>query len=364
MRTYLTELFDSITEMNNTDDTEYEDDEFDGEGYQEDETPEPEVVAEVHSEPFPQHPVAQNPNATINRGYFPRSPFLGQFVTPPNQPPPSAESRRDVATRISAIFTAHYRTTPDRAPSTDLAEASTQLTMHAQSSSMPMLVPSRGPPAHRQHRNVADALPIIESSASPSPTGTPGHVSAAASDNGAGFFRSYNERPGNPLSPLGGDGTLTPDLNFAEIGHGRGAQSAGTSTNRLIRTSRQPPMTRPSHDRTLRRHSSVEYASNQTTVESTDQGTRAFARQAASSSVNQELQESVQMAFNGQPRGRQEQGSWRRPEPRARSVRRQIKNTIHAAGSLFNRTGPSNEGGGSGSSHPNSFGTNSANRPR
>jgi hypothetical protein len=33
--------------MNNTDDTEYEDDEFDGEGYQEDDTPEPEIVTEV-----------------------------------------------------------------------------------------------------------------------------------------------------------------------------------------------------------------------------------------------------------------------------------------------------------------------------
>ena len=350
--------------MNNTDDTEYEDDEFDGEGYQEDETPEPEIVAEVHSEPSPQHQMVQSPNATINRGYFPRSPFVGQFVTPPNQPPRSEEARRDVATRISTVLTAHYRATHDRAPSTDLAESSTHLAMHAQSSPTPTLAPSRLTPTHRQHRNVADALPIIESSASPSPTGTPGHVSAAASDNGAGFFRSYNERPGNLLSPLGGDGTLTPDLNFAEIGHGRGAQGVGTSSSRQNRTSRQPPMTRPTHDRTLRRHSSAEYTSSQMAVENTNQGTRVFAGQAGSSSVNQELQDSVQVALNSEPRGRQEQGSWRRPEPRARSVRRQIKNTIHAAGSLFNRIGPSNEGGDGGSSHPNSLGTNSGNRPR
>ena len=346
--------------MNNTDDTEYEDDEFDGEGYQEDDTPEPETVAEVQPQTSPRQQMLHNPN------FFPRSPFVGQFVTPPQYPPPPAEMQHDVAARASTIYMpAHYRTTPDRAPTTDLAEASTRLTMHAQASSTPTLVPSRTSrvtPAQRQHRNVADALPIVESSASPSPIGTPGHVSATASDNGAGFFRAYNERPAITLSPLGGDGTLTPDLNFAEIGHGRGAQGAGSSTARgytLNRTSRQPPMTRLAHDRILRRHSSVEYVSN--VANRGGQETRA--EQAASSSVHQELHVSVHMALDGEPRG-QGQGLTRRPEPRARSVRRQIKNTIHAAGSLFHRSGHPNEGGDAGTNHPSGSGTSRGTRPR
>ena len=359
-----------MTEMNNTDDTEFEDDEFDGEDYQEEDTPEPEILAEDHTQTYPRQQILHNPNLTINRGPYPRSPFVGQFVTPPQYSPLPAELQHDVASRASAIYMpAHYRTTPDRAPTTDLAEASTRVTMHAQVSSTPTLVPSRTSRV-TGHRNVADALPIVESSASPSPIGTPGHVSAAASDNGAGFFRAYNERPANTLSPLGVDGTLTPDLNFAEIGHGRGAHGAGSSTARgytLNRTSRQPPMTRPAHDRMLRRHSSVEYIS---TVASTNRGVQGtHAEHSASSSVHQELHESVQMALDGEPRGRQEQGNpTRRPEPRARSVRRQIKNTIHAAehyaSSLFHRSGHTNEGGDAGTNHPSGSGTSRVTRPR
>lgn len=349
--------------MNNTDDTEYEDDEFDAEGYQEDETPEPEIVAEVQPEASPRQ------QAAINRNYFPFPPSVEPAITPP-QMPPLAGLQHDGVIRASAIYMpAHYRTIPDRTATTDLAEASTRLTMHAQASSTPTLVPSytsRVTPAQR-HRNVADALPIIESSASPSPIGTPGRVSAAASDNGAGFFRSYNDRSTNTVPLLGGDGTLTPDLDFAEIGHGRGAQSAGTSTARgyiINRAPRQPPVARPAHDRVQRRHSFVEYTSNPMSVDSTNrgfQGTRP--EQAASSSVNQELHDSVQMALDGEPRGLPEQGSSQRYDPRARTVRRQIKDTIYAAGSLFHR-GPANDRGDDGPSRPGGSGTNRGSRPR
>lgn len=361
--------------MNNTDDTEYEDDEFDGEGYQEDDTPEPEVVAEVHPEAYPRQQMLQSSNV-INRTFTVRSPFFGRIVTPPQYPPPPAEAQHEVGARASTIYMpAHYRTTPDHVPTTDLVEASSRLSLHAQVSSTPTLIPphtSRVIPTQRQHRNLADALPIVESSASPSPIDTSGHVSAAASDTGTGFFRSYNERPTNALSPLGGDGTLTPDLNFAEIGHGRGAHGAGTSATRGYNINRTP-RPRPAHDRPLRLHSSVEYNLNDKigdnsrsrTTTSGSQGTD----QGPSSSVTQELHESVQIALDGEPRGRQEQGRGSsQPEPRARSVRRQIRNTIHAAeqyaSTLFHRSGHPNEGGDVSTNHPSGSGSNRGPRPR
>ncbi|KZT29305.1 RNI-like protein [Neolentinus lepideus HHB14362 ss-1] len=95
---------------------------------------------------------------------------------------------------------------------------------------------SRRPPTVFGHQ------PIIESSA---PT-SPARSEESSTGNGAGFFRTY-DRPelgldaANPPGSLDSsarrdDGVLTPDLVFAEIGHGRGAQSDLSSG----RTARNP----------------------------------------------------------------------------------------------------------------------------
>lgn len=366
-----------MAEMNNTDDTEYEEDDFDGEGYQEEDTPEPETVVD---EGYPRQQILYNPNVTTT----PRGPTstqsyqAHQHFHPQQQfhPPPPVDLQQNLARGPVIYMPAHYRTTPDRAPSASLAEASMRLSAH-QASGVPLGAPSRVPrlpPAgQRPSRSVADALPIVESSASLSPIDTPGRVSAAASDNGAAFFRTYNDRPSTALSPRG-DGTLTPDLNFAEIGHGRGTQSTGASTIRghvLNRTPRQQP--RPVHEApSSRRHSFVEYFTNEMASDNTRESLHprtervgwTYIEPVLPNPLNRELHDYVQMALDVESRGRSDQveGNTERSGQRSRSVRRQIKNTFHAAehyaSSLFHRSsGHVDDGGGGGSadagtSHP------------
>ncbi|TFK55512.1 RNI-like protein [Heliocybe sulcata] len=88
--------------------------------------------------------------------------------------------------------------------------------------------------------------PIIESSAPTSPAQSDG----SSTGNGAGFFRTYDRsQPGFDAANAPGssarrdDGVLTPDLVFAEIGHGRGAQSDPSSSRsaRIPNSSIRPP---------------------------------------------------------------------------------------------------------------------------
>lgn len=90
--------------------------------------------------------------------------------------------------------------------------------------------PSRRPRGQGQvHRSVADMLPIIESSTSPPPSDVASNLSAGTNNsNGAGFFRTYQEGTPRGVSSRS-NGALTPDLNFAEIGHGRGTNDIPTS---------------------------------------------------------------------------------------------------------------------------------------
>jgi F-box and leucine-rich repeat protein GRR1 len=63
--------------------------------------------------------------------------------------------------------------------------------------------------------------PVIEISTSPPQSDVASNRSTGTQSNGAGFFRTYQE----PSSSSGrSNGALTPDYNFAEIGHGRGAE--------------------------------------------------------------------------------------------------------------------------------------------
>jgi len=382
LRTYLTELFDSITEMNNTDDTEYEEDEFD-EGYQEDDTPEPETMTDVQVEDEPRQQMSYNNNAADTRAQHGSS-LQEHGHNPPPHSLSELPTQQNPAARASAIYMpAHYRTTPDRAPAANLAEAWNRLETHIPipASSSALRAPSIAA-GQRQFRTVADALPIVESSASPSPLDTPGRLSAAASDTGGGFFRAHNDRSPATLSPRG-NGALTPDLNFAEIGHGRGVQSQGASTTRahaLNRTPRRQPSSRPAPESRPRRHTSFEHISREMVSEATvrdnsrpsrvgDQNWT-YQEPVLPNPVNRELHDYVQMAFDDR-RGRQAQveAPAEPSEPRSTSVRRHIKNTFHAAehyaNSLFHRSsGHVNESGDTTGNHPGTSGSNRGPRSR
>ncbi|KDR83946.1 hypothetical protein GALMADRAFT_236454 [Galerina marginata CBS 339.88] len=354
LRTYLTELFDRITEMNNTDDTEYEEDEFDGEGYQEDDTPEPEGVTEIREmEGYPRQHLLFNPNVTTGRGHQ-----ADHAQHPQQQPhhghhtqPHEFSFQRDRPNRASTI----PMTTPRRdghdvvpdisvSPTANLQGATSRLNAQIQAAT-PTAGPSRPSRLQIRHaRTVADVLPVVESSASPSPN------ELVPNDNGAGFFRTYQERPFGPVSPRG-NGTLTPDLNYAEIGHGRGAQASTTRGHPLTRERTPRQTTAPRLSPTPEPPQSTSSRGDSDSEDEPDSGvllerttpiapaheSRWLHREFVSTPLGtRELHDSSQSALGAEPRGRREHpgnnghGS-RSSEPRARSVKRSIRNTLNAA---------------------------------
>ncbi|KAE9410162.1 RNI-like protein [Gymnopus androsaceus JB14] len=198
LRAYLTEVFDRITEQNGTDDTEYEDDD----DIEEEDTPEPEADVEGEEEYISRSIFTNNPHVTVQRshrpnGYgaiWPRDPGLEEQLLPTiptDRPIPNS-----LLARLNAVMAAE--------PSASRSSS------------------SRSPPSSgATSRNIAETLPIIENSQSPPLSDVASNASGAS--NGAGFFRSYQD--GVVFSRA--NEVRTPDLNFAEIGHGRGAVEGG-----------------------------------------------------------------------------------------------------------------------------------------
>ncbi|TFK71786.1 RNI-like protein [Pluteus cervinus] len=226
LRAYLTEVYDRINEMNGTDDTEYEDD-FDG--YQEEDTPEPEASTE----------------AEVIEDYTRRSNFFNGLV--PSQVGPSSRTQEapggPLALQRERLRTAVPSHTSSRYYSDSPSAATVVAPTNRVNSNPPVLTttPVAGPSSSRRSRptiqasrSMADILPIVEGSNSP-----PGSETASvrsSQSNGAAFFRSYQDgaATANP------NGALTPDLIFAEIGHGRGASTTPQAQHHQPRYLRQP----------------------------------------------------------------------------------------------------------------------------
>ena len=319
----MTELFDRITEMNNTDDTEYEEDDFDAEAYQEDDTPEPEFVGEARGvEAYPRQNILINPIVTTPRGGFRGGPSV-----PVLQQPSYEFADRGATSRLNAQIAA---------------------------STVPPL-PHGHPPVIRL---VADVLPVVESPISPPPSDVASNHSIGTNNsNGAGFFRVYHERSTMSVSPRG-YGTLTPDLNYAEIGHGRGAQQgltdpSPTSQGSIVRAStrmqyssnhdrtpRQPTVTPPNVTQQIPHPSnsqgsseSEEFPDNvRQNISLAGDKTWSYHEASSNSPATRELQASVQSALGVERRGRRGQPELtQNAERRARSVKRSIRNTFQAA---------------------------------
>ena len=214
LRGFLTALFDHITEQNGTDDTEYEDDEDDDDPYNIEDTPyevedddddEDEDDERVQTEAAP---------AAVLQEY--------QQLT---DRPPSHEFvfRRDRPFRATTIPLPGLTTSPQISTAANIEGATNRL--NAQILAASMTPSSRRQPG--QNNSMADMLPIIES---PPPSDVASNRSAGTNhSNGAGFFRSHPD--GAPLGASSRNyGALTPDLNFAEIGHGRGTNDIQSSS--------------------------------------------------------------------------------------------------------------------------------------
>lgn len=230
--------------MNCTDDTEYEDeDEYDAEAYHEEDTPEPEGDGADDDE---------DETFSTSRRMFINLPITARtnrrFMVNPNQ---DESAPRDPPSR-TATLPPSSEGTPDAQSSANLHMATSRLNAQimaaaASSAGAGSSRRARAPaPTSVAHRSVADMLPIVENSHSPPPSDVASNRSAGTNrSNGATFFRTYQE--GNASSR--NSGALTPDLNFAEIGHGRYGQ-AGPSTpqppsHHLRRGQEQHPHHRP-----------------------------------------------------------------------------------------------------------------------
>jgi F-box and leucine-rich repeat protein GRR1 len=355
LRTYLTELFDRITEMNNTDDTEYEEDDFDTEAYQEEDTPEPEFFGDARDiEGYPRQNILINPIMTTPRGGSRTGPSAPGLQQPSHEF--TFQLDRPIRAPTFPTDDRDGRQMGEISPSTNLYVATSRLNAQI-TASTPTLQP-RLPRGHTQLiRSVADVLPVVESPVSPIPSDVSNH-SIGTNSNGAGFFRVYHERPTLSVSPQG-YGALTPDLNYAEIGHGRGAQPGPIDTSPIVPGSFVRASTRmlhnSNHDRTSRQptiaplnaaqepsrsHSSQGSSESD---ESTDRNayqnistaadkSRSYHEPSLTAPATRELQGYVQSAPGVERRGRREQPeSTQKAERRARSVKRSLRNTFHAA---------------------------------
>ena len=343
--------------MNNTDDTEYEEDDFDAEAYQEDDTPEPEFFGEARGiEGYPRQNILVSPIMTTPRGGNSRA---GPTVPGLHQPSHEFAFQLDRPPRATTFPTdAHNgRQTGEISPSTNLHGATSRLNAQI-TASTPTLQP-RLPRGHAQLiRSVADVLPVVESPVSPPPSDVASNHSIGTNSNGAGFFRVYHERPTMSVSPRG-YGALTPDLNYAEIGHGRGAQPGPIDAGLTVRGSLVQAGTRiqhdSNHDRTLRQPTTAPLnVAQETSQPNSSRGSseseelidqnvlqsisvaadnsRSYHEPSLTSPATRELQASVQSALGVERRGRREQPeSTQNAERRARSVKRSIRNTFQAA---------------------------------
>ena len=343
--------------MNNTDDTEYEDD-CDVDAYQEDDTPEPEFVEARGAEGYPRQNILINPIVTTPRGGSRTGPSA-PILQPPSHEFVFQLDRPMRATTFPMTDVHDSRQTTEFSPSTNLHGATSRL--NAQITASTPTPQARLPRGHSQiTRSVADVLPVIESPISPPPSDVASNHSIGNNSNGVGFFRAYHERPTMSVSPRG-YGTLTPDLNYAEIGHGRGAQPGPSDTSPIIRGSNVRAGTRlqhsSNHDRTPRQLATappnvaqeieVSHPSSSQGSSESDEFINWNVRQDMSvpadkawsyhepsltSSATRELQASVQSALGVERRGRREQPeSIRNAERRARSVKRSIRSTFQAA---------------------------------
>ncbi|KAF7291051.1 SCF E3 ubiquitin ligase complex F-box protein GrrA [Mycena chlorophos] len=289
LRGFLTELFDHLTEMNATDDTEEEEEEMmDAEAYREEDTPEPEPEELEEDDEFGSRRMFLHLQqlASVRGG-----------TRLPTHPPPPAQAQASASASYRQQQQQQRQQT--RTPSTVQADVQSTPTRHRNQPQQPEPGPSRVTMRRNNHQHqITDMLPIVETSRSPPPTVAERNNANAA----AAFYRTYPEQ--QPVSPQP-TGTITPDLNYAEIGHGRGARRGGEPRRPFVEND-PVPAAGPSS------------------------GAVAWPYREPSSPTTRELHDSVQSALGGT----QAQGSGTGANGngnRGRSVKRSLRNTLNAA---------------------------------
>ncbi|KAG6821563.1 hypothetical protein H0H93_000072 [Arthromyces matolae] len=210
LRSFLSALFDHITDMNGTDDTEYEEEEDEDEFYLIEDTPSPN--GDHHDDE----------DETLSRRFAPAPLYvpLPLEYQQPSNPPPSHEFtfRRDRPFR-GATIPSHHSAWSNTSPSLNPENATSRLDNQMLSASLT-----------DDHRSMADMLPIVENSTSPPLSDVVINGTTSNRSDAGGFFRAYHEEPSESA------GAFTPDYNFAEIGRGRGRGAQSASQRHLIQS--------------------------------------------------------------------------------------------------------------------------------
>ncbi|KAG6869334.1 hypothetical protein C0993_000087 [Termitomyces sp. T159_Od127] len=333
LRTFLSALFDHITDLNGTDDTEYEDEDED-DAYAGEDTPEPEDgVNDGEEEVNSRH--LHTESIISARGY-----------RQPVHPPPSHEFafRRDRPVRSATIPASHNSLHPP--PSVDIEGAANRLNaqiLAAQTSGRQFQI--------HGHRSMVDRLPIVEISTSPPFSEAFNRSSAINLSNASGLFGTHHEGTTLAAWPVA-QGAMTPDYDFAEIGHGRRTQSL------------QQRVRSDAEENIHRRHSHQERTSDNP-VSNIEDGTLTLASTQTHTLISSdtawpytELNDpstSSKQPLNDAQQSHQP-SNISSADGRGRSVKRNIRNTLQAAESyassfLFGRS--SSRVGESSGSSPN-----------
>ncbi|RPD67348.1 RNI-like protein [Lentinus tigrinus ALCF2SS1-6] len=220
LREFLAELFASITnELATSNDTDYEDDYEEEDHVQTHRGPDVEVIDEDEDEDDTASEVFVTQQDPVDTHATPRIPQRAPI------PPDDLAHRSGYPISRELMMTREPRRQP---------------TPRAQ----PRAQPANSPPwlnVASSRRRGFGQQPIVEQSTSPTPSEAASNRSAGTNHStGTTFFRTYAD-PGSARN-----GVMTPDLIYAEIGHGRGA-GPGPSTILVQNHGRREPVVESSY---------------------------------------------------------------------------------------------------------------------
>lgn len=165
--------------------------------------------------------------------------------------------------------------------------------------------------------------PVVETSTSPTPSDVASNRSTGTNHSNSAFFRTYQE-----FHTGRSNGALTPDLNYAEIGHGRGANSGSTQAHPRRGLDQPGPSTmQPPGSRSDFRNGNPLQEDHHQAVPWPNARNESASPSPPVSPTTRELQESVQSALGAQ-------GTRDTSEGRGRRVKRSLRNTFNAAESF------------------------------
>ena len=316
LRNFLTDLFNTITEdMGQDDETEYDEDYDDAA----ETTPDAEMETggeDDVDDDYTHHSRAQDhtthfqsqqpPNAGNSRSQF----YAHQ---------PELALQRDRTIRGTPVPLAVVSPEPRQASGSRMAIHNGRLT--------------NGDATRRTSTRAFGQQPVVETSTSPTPSDVASNRSTGTNQSNSAFFRTYQE-----FHTGRSNGALTPDLNYAEIGHGRGANNGSAQAHpRRGLDQLGPPTTRLPESQSDLRNGNLLQEDYHQGIAWPNVRNESASPSPPVSPTTRELQESVQSALGAQ--STRDNG-----EGRGRRVKRSLRNTISAAESFastfaFFRTG-------------------------